>query len=143
MKYQIIFKDATRKKLIEGLVIILKNELRLNKTKVFLTVGSKKGLIRNDGMSGLVGLHPENFKHIILLLDPEVNDGALITTLCHEMVHVKQYAFGQTSIRYFGKKPVRLWRGRKVKVCYWDQPWEHDAWRREKILASRIFKIFS
>jgi len=143
MKHRVIFNNAKRQKFVEGLVIILKNELRLNKAKAFLTVRSKTGLIRHEGMSGLVGLDPDNFKHIVLLLDPMVDDGALISTLCHEMVHVKQYALGQTSIRYSGKKPVRLWRGRKVKACYWDQPWEHDAWRREKMLASRIFKIIN
>jgi len=142
MNHHVSFKDAKRQKFVEGLVIILKDELRLNKSKFFLTVRSENGLIRHEGMSGLVGLNPTNFKHIILLLDPNVDDGSLISTLCHEMMHVKQYALGQTSVRYTRKgKPVRVWRGREVKACYWDQPWEQDAWRREKILASRILKI--
>ena len=141
MRHKVIFANANRQKFIEGVVVILKDELRLARSKSFLTVRSKAGLICREGMSGLVGLDPNNFKHIIMLLDPAVSDESLVSTLCHEMVHVKQYARGQTSIRYHGKKPVRLWMGRKVNACYWDQPWEHDAWRREKVLASRIFKI--
>jgi hypothetical protein len=59
------------------------------------------------------------------------------------MVHVKQFALGQTQIKYRGKKPTFYWMGKRVQADYWDQPWEQEAWRRERVLASRIYKILA
>lgn len=143
MQHQVICRSAKRQSLIEGVLRVLINELRLTKSRSFLTVRSQAGLVKQDEMRGVVGPDPNDSKHIIMLLDSQLDDETLISTLCHEMVHVKQFALGQARIQYRGKNPTFLWMGRKVKACYWDQPWEQDAWRREKVLASRIYKILN
>jgi len=62
-----------------------------------------------------------------------------LKTVCHEMVHVKQYAKGE--MRY-------MWRPHRHtkflgelysddKVDYWDQPWEVEAFGREVGLYTR------
>jgi len=58
-----------------------------------------------------------------------------VTTICHEMVHVKQYARKETC--GYGKK----WKGKKVnpKTCYYDLPWEKEAYRVQDKLAQIVW----
>lgn len=58
-----------------------------------------------------------------------------ITTLAHEMVHVRQYArkeMDDTGLR---------WKNAKVKkgTNYWDLPWEKEAYRLQDKLAQKIW----
>lgn len=143
MQHQVLSKSPGRRILIEGVVKVLIHELKLTKSRKFLTVRSERGLVQRDQMRGVVGPDPDDPNHIVMLLDSALSHENLIATLCHEMVHVKQFALGQAQIKYRGKKATFQWMGRSVNACYWDQPWEQDAWRREKVLASRIYKIMT
>lgn len=143
MQHQVLSKSPARRILIEGVVRVLIHELKLTKSRKFLTVRSERGLIQRDQMRGVVGPDPDDANHIVMLLDSSLKHEDLIATLCHEMVHVKQFALGQAQIKYRGKKATFQWMGRSVRACYWDQPWEQDAWRKEKVLASRIYKILT
>jgi len=59
----------------------------------------------------------------------------LITTVCHEMVHVKQYARREMDDYY-------RWKSRKIseKVDYEKQPWEKEAFKLEVPLALECVK---
>jgi hypothetical protein len=59
----------------------------------------------------------------------------LILTVCHEMVHVKQYARKELQEAW----PKTMWYGKS----YSDQrslPWELEAWKLQKELAHRYIK---
>lgn len=59
----------------------------------------------------------------------------LLTTVAHEMVHVKQYAR-----RELHGADGQAWLGKHYnnkKVSYWDQPWEIEAHGRETGLFVR------
>jgi hypothetical protein len=48
----------------------------------------------------------------------------MATTLAHEMVHVKQYVYGETN------EKLTRWKGERVDsdtIDYWVQPWEIEA----------------
>ena len=64
----------------------------------------------------------------------------LISTVCHEMVHVKQYAKGE--LRWCNKKNNNMWK-KSVKndIPYDDQPWEKEAYKLETKLAMEFFSI--
>lgn len=143
MQYQIECRSKGRKALIDSLLRVLIPELRLTRSRFNLLIRTDRGLARRDGMRGVVGPDPDNPSSIIMLLDSALDHAVLIDTLCHEMVHVKQFALGQAQVRYRGEKPTFYWMGKKVKAVYWDQPWEQEAWRRERVLASRIYKILA
>ena len=143
MQYQIECRSKGRKALIDSLLRVLIPELRLTRSRFNLHIRTDRGLARRDGMRGVVGPDPDNPSSIIMLLDSALDHAVLIDTLCHEMVHVKQFALGQAQVRYRGEKPTFYWMGKKVKAVYWDQPWEQEAWRRERVLASRIYKILA
>ena len=143
MQYQIKCHSKERRALIDTIVRVLIIELRLTRSRFSLTVETERGLAKRDGMRGVVGPDPDNSTSIIMLLDSVLDNEQLIDTLCHEMVHVKQFALGQAQVKYRGEKATVYWLGKRVKSCYWDQPWEQEAWRRERVLASRIYKIIT
>jgi hypothetical protein len=61
----------------------------------------------------------------------------LLETICHEMVHVKQYARGEL---YEGSRVSKhRWQGKWIQEDpdYWDQPWEIEAMGREAGLFIR------
>jgi len=143
MQYQIVCRSKGRLALIDSIVRVLIPELRLTRSRFNLLIRTDRGLAQRDGMRGVVGPDPDNPMSIIMLLDSALDQELLIDTLCHEMVHVKQFALGQAQIRYRGKNPTFYWMGKRVRAVYWDQPWEQEAWRRERVLASRIYKILA
>lgn len=58
----------------------------------------------------------------------------MLLALAHEMVHLKQYAKGELKDYV---KPARMigWMGEKFleeELDYWEQPWEIEAYGREK-----------
>ena len=67
----------------------------------------------------------------------------LISTVCHEMVHVKQYAKGE--LRYRHKDGAQQWKAKIVsdKVEYMDLPWEKEAFKLERGLALECFMEIS
>ena len=143
MQYQIKCHSKERHALIESTVQVLIAELKLTRSRFSLLIKTDRGLAKRDGMRGVVATHPDNPTSIMMLLDSALDTELLISTLCHEMVHVKQFALGQTQVKYRGEKATIYWLGKRVKACYWDQPWEQEAWRRERVLASRIYKIIT
>jgi hypothetical protein len=72
-----------------------------------------------------------------LEIDKSLNLYDFISTICHEMVHVKQYARGEMVPLPGGKT---RWK-KKVfgDIAYDDSPWEKEAFRLEKSLALKCF----
>lgn len=61
----------------------------------------------------------------------------VVSTICHEMVHVKQYVRGELS------ETGHRWKSRTMPsdgLDYMDRPWEKEAFRMEEKLALECFK---
>lgn len=141
MQFSVHSRNKGLAVLIENTVKVLIQELNLSNSKWELTIHTQKGLAKNDEMRGVVG--PSEQGQLIMLLDSKLSTDVLIETICHEMVHVKQFARGHARLEHRGKKTTFYWLGKKVKASYWDRPWEQEAWRKEKVLASKIYKIIA
>lgn len=129
-------RNGDRKALIEGCINLFIRELKLQKSKATLFVFSRKNFENETGAAGMVYPYAEGL--ITMDLDSRMGMDKLIHTIAHEMVHVKQIAKGQLS--YDGKKI--FWKGKRYypkRMSYYDHPWEIDAWRNEKVLASRVW----
>ena len=136
MQVVVDMRKSDRRDMVESCITIFMRELKLEKSKTTLFVFSKKDLEKETGAAGMVYPHAANL--ITMDLDSRLNIDKLIQTIAHEMVHVKQIAKGQ--LAYEGKKI--FWKGKRFypnKMSYYDHPWEIDAWRNEKVLASRIW----
>lgn len=138
MNFLVDMRKSDRKEFIEGLVQLFIRELKLENSKVELMVFTKKGFEKETGAAGMV--YPYSDALITMDIDSQLTPERLVDVLSHEMVHVKQLAKGQ--LKYKGKK--LYWKGKFVnhkKMSYYDHPWEHEAWKNQKILASRVWKI--
>ena len=126
--------------LVESVISFFEQDLKLTKSKWSLDVYTRRGLADNDGCRGSVTrVGP---KHLIMMLDSKLDVERLVLTIAHEMVHVKQFARGQIK-EIPGRTQVRYWMGKKVRKSYYEQPWELEAFSKERILANKIFKIIN
>ena len=83
----------------------------------------------------------EDNRTFIIEINKDIGIKELVTTVCHEMVHVKQYARNEMTDECveFG---AATWKGRKVspKVSYYDLPWEKEAYRLQDRLALMVWE---
>jgi hypothetical protein len=138
LNYVVDMRKGDRKDFIEGIVQLFIRELKLSTSKKELVIFTKKGFEKQTGAAGMVYPYDENI--ITMDIDSQLTPERLVDVLSHEMVHVKQLAKGQ--LKYKGKKIY--WKGNFVnhkKLSYYDHPWEHEAWKNQKILAGKVWKI--
>jgi hypothetical protein len=70
-------------------------------------------------------------REFILNIKRNISDDEIIHTIAHEMVHVKQYVYGQLN------EQMTTWNGKKVndgQYGYFDSPWEIEAHQLGDIL---------
>ena len=74
-------------------------------------------------------------------LDKKLGIKEMVQALCHEMVHVKQYARNEMNDGIV--KGRARWKTKYIKMDtnYWDLPWEKAAYRMEKKLADAIWEF--
>ena len=85
-------------------------------------------------------LMTDNHKTFELEICKGMNLYHLISTICHEMVHVKQY------YRKEMDDQSNRWKSKKLSdegLDYMDRPWEKEAFRMEEKLAIECFKNIS
>jgi len=140
MDIQINIRNSGTKEFIGMAVKFFEQELKLKNSNWKLDVITRRGMRLEDGTRGSVTYAGP--KYLFMVLDSGLDIERLVLTIAHEMVHVKQYARGQ--IRHkFGSKTY-YWMGKKVvRKQYYEQPWEIEAFSKERVLANKIFQIIN
>ena len=70
-------------------------------------------------------------------IEKELGLREFITALCHEMVHVKQGVRGELT----EATGQQYWKGKNhTETEYWSQPWEKEAYRKERKLAQLVWE---
>ena len=70
----------------------------------------------------------------LIVLKKKKSEQSMLKTLAHEMVHVKQYAYGELSEKNY------LWEGKDYSnKSYFQFPWEQQAMMLEHFLY-RLYK---
>jgi hypothetical protein len=136
MDIQFNIKNSGSKEFIGMVVKFFEQELKLKNSSWTLDVRTKRGM-RFDGTRGCVTYVGP--KYLVMFVDSGLDMERLVLTLAHEMVHVKQYARGQIKHK-LGHK-TRYWMGKPIRKQYYDQPWEVEAFSKERVLANKIFQI--
>jgi len=125
---------------IENTIRFFEQDLKLGKSTYHLDVYTRRGMAKETEARGYVTkVGP---KSLIMIIDSSLDVERLVLTIAHEMVHVKQYARGQIE-NIPGRKQIKYWMGKKVRKNYFDQPWELEAFGKERILANKIFQIIN
>ena len=90
--------------------------------------------------SGNVGQCIGDCSEITIELARFYEDGIALTkdelaaNLAHELVHAKQYIFDEINAVDY------TWKSNDYSECdYWDQPWEVEAYHREKVLTKKYW----
>lgn len=137
MNIQVIGRNCATKALLENASKFLVRELKLEKSKFTLLITTERGMAKQDGCRGVV--HKIGPKCLAMVIDSSLDLERFVTTFCHEMVHVKQYAKGQVKSSKSAK--THYWMGKNVRKGYYEQPWEIEAYSKERLLANKIFAI--
>ena len=82
----------------------------------------------------------DNNRTFEIELDKKIGIKDLVQALCHEMVHVKQYARNEMNDGIV--KGRARWKNQYIPedTNYWDLPWEKEAYRMEKKLANDVWE---
>ena len=131
-------KSATKSLLAAGSKFLAK-ELKLENSTYRLDILTEPGMSKNEGMRGVV--HKVGPRYLVMIIDSKLDYERLLVTLSHEMVHVKQYAKGQ--VKSSPSCKTRYWMGKKVRKDYYEQPWEIEAYSKERVLANKMFAIIN
>jgi hypothetical protein len=98
----------------------------LNNIKVKIKFDNKLEVYALSSIEGCnASGKPRQFK---IEIHPWIGAREILATLAHEMVHVKQYVYGEINDQ------LSCWRGAKVDsdtLDYYEHPWELDAYSRE------------
>ena len=71
-------------------------------------------------------------------IEKELGLREFVTALCHEMIHVKQGVRGELTEGFYGQQ---YWKGKNhTGTEYWSQPWEKEAYRKERKLAQLVWE---
>lgn len=113
-------------------------DLGLQSSKMALEIYGRPKLREESGANGMAGKHPE-LDMIGFVFDTGLPTYQLISTVAHEMVHVKQIARGQLRYVTKGKKTRSMWCGKDLTGApYYERPWEIEAFGKQEILARRF-----
>lgn len=131
-------KSATKELVLTAIKFFIQ-ELNLSNSKYTLLVFFDRGMAKREEMRGTVSkIGP---KGLCMVIDSSLDFERLLITIAHEMVHVKQYAKGQ--VQHSARGKTRYWMGKTVRKEYYDQPWELEAFSKERVLANKVFRMIS
>lgn len=113
-------------------------DLGLTNSRMTLEIYARPGLRKEIGANGLAGKHPE-LDLIGFTFDSQLPGQQLVSTVAHEMIHVKQIARGQLRYEKVGKKDKAFWCGKDMSgLPYFERPWEIEAFSKQELLARRF-----
>ena len=143
MNIEIHTRSEQRKAFVMAAATFFAKELNIHKLNFTLDIFPMKGL-RERGTRGLAHMEygGRGTKKMEIHIDSRLPENLLISTLAHEMVHIKQMLRGQywAFTDDYGT-PVRFWLGKQVDAKYIDQPWEIEAWTKERLLSVKYESI--
>jgi hypothetical protein len=88
------------------------------------------------GAADIVGYNSrKKAREFLIEVHPGIGARTIMETLAHEMVHVKQYAYGELD------DCLSVWRGDFIdsdNLDYWIHPWEIEAHGRELGLVTKF-----
>lgn len=98
-----------------------------------------RGLMR-EGVYGWCDITDDDYRPRAFLIEVHnyLNEEDYLTTLFHELIHLRQWVSGTMKHRRAG----RLWKGSIVssETEYEDEPWEIEARREEKEMLCQFWK---
>lgn len=132
-KYQKEYAESIANYCIEKMMPRLKDKLDI-------TIRIKRDLVDKENVLGDAMWEDDELapREFTIRVAGAVKLRTMLTTIAHEMVHVKQYA--RKEMRQLSRSNKVAWLSKHVdtkKIDYWDLPWEIEAHGREEGLFIR------
>lgn len=137
MEITVECRGPGRRALLEIVAQVFARELKLGRSRKTFRIKVVPGLRKTYGAAGICGFNGAG--EIELAVDSRLTGERLCTTVAHEMVHAKQFAFGQLKIR----RGAYYWCGRKTKATTYDCPWEIEAYSKERVMSNQLVEIIN
>lgn len=132
METLVITRNKGKREFTQAVASFYGQELKIGHRKFNLSIRFVQGLKKQAGIRG--GTIKLGGPNIEVALDSKLDLETMLTTLAHEMVHVKQYVLGQLKLR----DGVYTWLGKEYDTSYVESPWEIEAFSRERLIANKI-----
>jgi len=140
MEITVKCRGQGRAELVKACAGFIAKELKISNSTWKLQIQLKR-FPKEEGIRGsVIDAGP---KQLVMFLESSMEFERFTEVLSHEMVHVKQFVRGQYKQEIKRGLPVHYWMGKQVKAKYYDQPWEQDAWSRERILSNKLFAVIN
>lgn len=126
-----------QRELAVQIVYLMLDRLGLGRTRS-LTIDLEiiRNLEKNEGVQGWHWEVEDKLDHEIGI-DAGLGVRDFITSICHEMVHLKQVYRGE----FTQKDGKQFWKGRNYTETEYDnQPWEKQAYKLQDKLALEVWK---
>ncbi|RPG31857.1 MAG: hypothetical protein CBB72_011865 [Muricauda sp. TMED12] len=125
--------NKTKNELVLQVVEFCKTKMFPRAENVELSIHLVKNLQEKEGVLG--DCFDEGWREYVVRIDKYLDPKTMVETLCHELVHVKQYVKGQ--LHEYETKPGHRWQKTYIPADtnYADRPWEKEAFAMEKQLA--------
>jgi hypothetical protein len=130
--------SAAKRKFLHGFAHMLAIELEIDHFDNKVIIYVKKDLRKDRGYAGVSGLLNGTCG---VGLDSKLGFERTMSTLAHEMVHVKQLLEGTLKVERDDGKDIFIWKGEVFKtegLLYVDRPWELEAYSQQEVLVKRI-----
>lgn len=115
----------------------------LRKIDITVHIQSLKPLHRTLGSELYATCEQADHREYLIKIDRNTDPNTFVTYLCHEMVHVMQYATGMLKDCYLHhRQDVVVWQGKQClegNYSYPEQPWEKQAFDMQETLAVGFF----
>lgn len=112
---------------------LLSKELKTKRIKYFIDVNYGE---LADGSYAEVDVIDDEYKEFSIEISPKARGKNILSSVGHEMVHVKQYIRGE--MKFTSNLNKTRWRGKvydeRKLGSYWRHPWEIEAYGMEKCL---------
>jgi hypothetical protein len=142
MEIKVICNSKRRRELIFAVSMYYAKTLKIRRRKFAVTIRDIPDFFATTG--GYAAATLDSDKHVVMHIDSKLGPLQIAEVLAHEFIHVEQYALGKLGqyIRPSGEYGW-LWEGKKNRCKYDNQPWEIDAYNRQKPLANKIINILN
>lgn len=119
----------------------LRDELGIPEN-VELKIALKHNMPLDKGQKGLTIPNPNNPNQMFVFLNPNLVGAEVVSTIAHELVHVKQISDGRMNIQLKDGAYEVEWEGRPLKQVRYSRshPWEVEAHTQERPLMQSIIK---
>lgn len=112
--------------------------LGLSRSRRIVQLISDANQVAETGARGLTGVAPDG--SIVVAIDDCLTEEQYMTTLVHEMIHVKQLASGLLTYRMVNGVEFITWRGKDASnLGYLSRPWELQAMAQTEIIVRKFY----